>query len=122
MVLELLNDLFINSSMFYFYFGMIIITIGVSQLLMIHHNARGTQTNFSIRQAQNISLNVASYDKPLVSHELFIIWFVKSFKRIVKLDDDQEPACTSCFHERFKIRGGQQWKKTYSQPYGNIGF
>lgn|SRR5690625_2697405 len=123
MFLEMINDVFMSSSIFYFYFGMFIMTIGVSKLFMLHQNIWRTRTNISLNDNQSIEIIVSTSERPPISHELFIIWFVKSFKRIDKPDDDLEDSFTSYLYKTVKIRGGQLWKKTtYSQLFERTGY
>lgn len=120
MFLEVLNDLFMSSSVFYVYFGMLLLTIGVSQLFALHLDTWHTRRNWSIEYEQSMKVDRSVNEKPGTINEVFIIWFVKSFKRIDGLDDDADVS-NSYFHLYLKIRGGQLWKKTaYSQPFGNI--
>lgn len=123
MFLELLNDLFMSSSILYFYFGILIMTIGFHQLLLLQQNSWKAQANFHLDDHRYLKVDGPSFEMLASANEPYIIWFVKSFKRIDKPDDDQEDDSTSYFTKSFKIRGGQQWKKTtYSQPYGNTRF
>lgn len=122
MFLEMINDVFMSSSIFYFYFGMFIMTIGISKLFLLHHNLWRTRTNIRLDDRCSIDIVVSIYERPLISHEQFIIWFVKSFKRIDQPDDDIEGPSNSYLYNVVKIRGGQLWKKTaYSQSLGNTG-
>lgn len=119
MFLEMINDLVMGSPIFYLYFGMFIMTIGISKLLIVQQSIWRTRTNINLDDNQSIKVNVSAFERPLISHELFIIWFVKSFKRIDKPDDDLEDPSTSYLYNEVKIRGGQLWKKaTYSQDFG----
>ncbi len=116
MFLEMINDVFMSSSIFYFYFGMVMMTIGVSKLFMLHQNIWRTRTNISLDDSQSINVAVSIYERSLISHELFIIWFVKSCKRMDQPDDDLEAPSISYLYKEVKIRGGQLWEKTtYSQ-------
>lgn len=122
MLLELINDVFMSSSIFYVYFGAIFLTIGVRQLYILHHQGWKSDTPFLLKQHQYIKIDVDSFEQRMLMNELFIIWFVKTFKRIDKPDDDKEDDSFSYFKRYLKIRGGQLWKQTaYSPPYGNIG-
>jgi len=123
MFLDLLNDLFVNSSVFYIYFGMFIITIGISQLLILHQDIWRIRTHLNVNHYQDRQVDSSLFEKPLVSHELFIMWFVKTCKRIDKLDSDQEDESNSYFNHHLKIRGGQLWiKTTYLQPFGDMPY
>lgn len=120
MLLELINDVFMNSSIFYVYFGVIFLTIGIRQLYILHQGWQA-DTSFSLKQHQYIKVDVNSFEQRVLMNELFIVWFVKTFKRIDKPDDDKEDDSFSYFKWDLKIRGGQLWKQTaYSQPYENI--
>jgi len=122
MFLEMINDVFMSSSIFYFYFGMFIMTIGVSKLLMIQHNLWKTHSHIRLEDSQSIHVVVFGYERPLMSHQRFIIWFIKSCKRLDQPDDDLEDPSISYLYKVVKIRGGQLWEKTtYSQPLGSTG-
>jgi hypothetical protein len=123
MFLEMINDLFMSSSIFYFYFGMFIMTIGISKLFTLQQGHWRTRTNISFNDNESMRANVSFFERILVSHELFIIWFVKSFKRIDKPDDDLEDLSISYLYTEIKIRGGQLWKKVIcSQAFGRTEF
>lgn len=121
MFLELINDLFMSSSVFYVYFGMLLLTIGVSQLFALHLQTWNNGTNWSLNHQQLMKVDRTSNQKPLSMNETFITWFVKAFKRIDTIDDDQEDGSNSYFKHHLNIRGGQLWRKTtYSQSFGNL--
>lgn len=120
MFLELINDLFISSSVFYAYFGILLLTVGFSQLFILHHHVWKTQTDVWIGDYQYITLDHLLYEQPILVNERIIIWFVKTFKKINKRDDDEEDESASYLNNK-NIRGGQLWgKTTYSQPLGTI--
>src|SRR5690625_4671024 len=105
MFVELINDLFMSSSVFYLYFGLLIITFGISQLSMVHQNGWKMRPNFSLIDHQYMKIDVSLIEKPLINHELYIRWFIKALKRIDTLDDDKEDASNSYFNRNSKIRG-----------------
>jgi len=122
MFLEMINDVFMSSSIFYFYFGMFIMTIGVSKLLMLQHNLWKTHANIRLNNSQSIGVAEFRYERPPMSHQRFIIWFIKSCKRLDQPDDDGEDPSISYLYKGVKIRGGQLWEKTtYSQPLRSTG-
>lgn len=121
MYLELINDLFINSYIFYLYFGMILVAVGVSQLINLNHSFFQTQSFFSVDRQQQIDVDNYQVVVPSILHETFISWFNKSCKIIDKLDDDQEEPSHSYVYQIFNIRGGRIWNLVaYSQPLKNI--
>lgn len=121
MFLELINDVLMGSSVFYVYFGILLLTIGAGQLSALHFQAWQTRSSFFIDDNQSVKMDVGFYETPVQVNGPFIMWFVKVFKRIDKLDDDKEDNKASYFKQSFKIRGGQLWRKTaYSPPFGHI--
>lgn len=121
MFVELINDLFMSSSVFYLYFGLLIVTFGIGQLSMVHQNGWKMRANFSLIDHQYMKIDVSLIEKPLINHELYIRWFIKALKRIDTLDDDKEDASNSYFNRNSKIRGGQLWEKAaYSPAYVDI--
>lgn len=120
MFLELLNDLFVNSSIFYFYFGFILTAIGVSQFVRLNHYALHSRYEFSLHERKAIKIDIEYIEKPMIRNESIIVWFVKTSKRIDK-PDDKEDDSASYFNKKLKIRGGQLWKETaYSLSLKNI--
>lgn len=120
MFLELMNDLLINSSMFYVYFGMIIATIGISQLLLMQYHGLNSRRSVLTEQV-NIPISSSHEQLFHVFNEPFIVWFGKSCKRMFTTDDDLEDNNSSYFIRTHKIRGGQLWTKTsYAPPFVNI--
>lgn len=123
MFLEMINDLFMGSSIFYFYFGMFIMTIGISKMFVIRQSIWRTRTNIRLADHQSIKIAVLTAERQLVSHELFITWFVKTFKRIDQPDDDLEGPSSSYLYNKVKIRGGQLWENTtYSPSFERTAF
>ncbi|WP_368654600.1 hypothetical protein AB4Y30_06100 [Ornithinibacillus sp. 4-3] len=117
MFLEVLSDLFANSPVFYMYFGMFIFTVGWSQMLIFQHHRLHVHMNVTINELQKVEVDNRMFTQPLIQHVLFINWFIKKFKRADKSSTDQEDTSLSYFKNRFKIRGGQKWRKTtYLHP------
>lgn len=121
MYLDLINDLFVNSSVFYLYFGILLISIGATQLIGLQFNIRKTKISFNTDDHKQIKINDDYFDSSLIMLDYLINWFVKTFKRIDKLVDDNEDAFSSYFNNNFKIRGGLLWNM-YSLRLKNIGF
>lgn len=123
MFLDLFNDLFINSSLFYVYFGVLLTTIGIHQFGYLRYTMVTTRSEFVIKDCNNVKLDLEGLKKPVFSNESFIVWFIVTFKRIDLPDDDKEDATFSNFIHMLKIRGGQKWAKTtYSPLLKNIVF
>lgn len=121
MFLELMNDLLINSPMFYVYFGIVLSTIGAIQLIRMSQYVFNSGYEVTLHRHKTININIELIDKPIIPDEPKIIWFIKSFKRINKPDDDKEDSQFSYFTNAFKIRGGFLWRETsYSRSLKNI--
>ncbi len=121
MFLELMNDVLINSSVFYIYFGMFLAVVGLGQLFIIQKSYWKMQQNISLSDYRRVNVDISLLEMPLVCHETFVNWFIKTFKRTDKLSTDEEDESTSYFARVFKIRGGLIWRKTaYSRPFENI--
>lgn len=120
MFLEVLNDLLMSSSIFYVYFGMLLMTIGISQLLIIQHNLRGPQYEFSLYDVKYVKLRIACSDMPLSSQQLFMNWFVKSFQRIAHFDDDDEDDSVPYFTQYLQIREDNDGQKQHTHEPAEI--
>lgn len=120
MILELFHDVLINSSMFYVYFGMILVTIGIGQLLLLqYHSFQGRK--YVQTDQINIHLLKVHEEQYFVFNEPFMIWFGKSCKRMFTTDDDLEDDYSSYFNVKRKIRGGKIWTKTsFAPPFKHI--
>lgn len=122
MFLELLNNAFIDSSLFYFYFGIILVSFGFTYFINFHNNDSVMSDYFLGDKHQNIKVNLSHMKKSLIINESFIVWLIITFKRTDE-KDDKEDNSSSYFKNEFKIRGGQLWKETScSQPLKNIDF
>lgn len=120
MFLELISDVLMNSAMFYMYFGLILATIGISQLLIMQYHTVYTRNSLYTEKV-NIQLYATFEKQSVVFNEPFIVWFGKSCKRMFTTDDDLEDDSLSYFMQIDKIRGGQLWIKTvYAPSFGNI--
>lgn len=120
MFLELLNNAVMDSSFFYFYFGITLVSFGMMYLIDFHPIESVTSNYFLSDEHQNIKIKLNQMKKPLIINESFIVWLIITFKRIDE-KDDKEDNSSSYFTNEFKIRGGQIWKETYcSQPLKNI--
>ncbi|GEN89218.1 hypothetical protein MKY30_12220 [Oceanobacillus sp. FSL W8-0428] len=122
MFLELFNNTFIDSSIFYMYFGVVLMTMGIMYFVNLHHNTPVVYEYSFGGRHQNIKINKNQMGKTLIINEPFMIWLIITFKRIDQKDDKIDNL-SSCFKNEFKIRGGQLWKNmAYSQPLKNTGF
>lgn len=121
MILELLNTAFLDSTFFYLYLGILLITFGVMYFNKLYN--KNFIDSYSFReQEQYTKININQLEKRFVINESFVDWLIIAFKRIDE-KDDKEDNSNSYFKSEFKIRGGARWnKKAYLQPYGNIGF
>jgi|SRR5699024_1231593 len=120
MFLELFNNAFIDSSIFYLYFGVILMTIGIMYFVNLHHNNAIVRESFFVDKHQKIKINLSHMEKALIINEPFIVWLIIAFKRIDEKDDKADNF-SSYFKNELKIRGGEKWdKKAYLQPYENI--
>jgi len=121
MFLELINEVFMGSTVFYVYFGILLLTIGAGQLSALGFQAWQTRSSLIIDKNQSVDMAVGSCETPVQVNEPFIMWFAKVFKRMDTFDDDKEDNKAFYFKQSFKIRGGQLWRKTaYSQRSGHI--
>lgn len=122
MFLELFNSAIIDSSIFYMYFGVMLMTMGVMFFVHFHHNNPIVYDYVLGNEHRNIKINIRYMDKTFIINEPFIIWLIVTCKRIDEKDDKND-STASYFKKKFKIRGGQLWeKRAYSQPLKNISF
>src|SRR5699024_1406126 len=122
MFLELINNAFLDSSFFYLYMGIILITFGVIYFNNLY-NKHFVESDYLFGDKhQNTKINISHLEKPLITNEPFVVWLIITFKRIDE-KDDKEDNSPSYFNSKFKIRGGQSWKETaYSLTLKNIVF
>lgn len=123
MFLELINDLLIHSTVFYIYFGMLLVTIGISQVFVMRsftwhsHSPIYVKDPFDIKRYLDHCLEILTADQKVLH------WFVKSFKRIDTVDDDEEDESNSYISHILNIRGGLKCQTiVYPQPFGKFSF
>lgn len=122
MFLELLNNAFTDSSLFYLYFGIILVSFGAMHIIHFHNNNPLMDDYLFVDKHQNIKISLTYMEKALITTKPFLDWLILTFKRIDE-KDDKEDNSFSYFNRALKIRGGQLWKKTAcSQPLKNIVF
>lgn len=122
MLLELFNNAFIDSSIFYMYFGVILMTMGIMYFVNLHHNTPIIYEYSFGSKHRNIKINMNQMGKTLIINEPFLIWLIITFKRVDQKDDKMDNV-SSYFKNEFKIRGGELWENmAYSQPLKNTGF
>ncbi|WP_080875294.1 hypothetical protein [Oceanobacillus timonensis] len=120
MFLELFHNAFIDSSFFYMYFGVILMTMGIMYFVHFHHNHPIVYDYVIGNKHQNMKIDISHLEKNFVINEPFILWLIMICKRIDEKDDKND-SVSSYFKKELKIRGGQLWKKmAYSQPLKNI--
>src|SRR5690625_4030044 len=121
MFFELINEVFMGLSVFYVYFGMLLLTIGAGQLSALHFQAWQVRSSLIVNDHQAIHLDVRSCEAVGRVNESVIMWFAKVYIRIDKLVDDEEDNIVSYFKLSFKIREGQLWRQSdFSRPFGDI--
>lgn len=122
MFLELFNNAFMDSSIFYLYFGVILMTIGIMYFVNLHHNNPIVRDYFFVDKHQSSKIDLSAIGKTLIINEPFITWLIITFKRTDE-NDGKEDVIASYFKNEFKIRGGQLWKETaYSHSLESIVF
>lgn len=122
MILELFNNAFIESSIFYMYFGVVLVTMGIMYFVHLHHSHPIVYDYDFGDKHQNIKINISHMKKTLMINEAFVVWLILTFKRIDEIDGKTDNLA-SYFNKKFKIRGGQLWENmAYSQPLKNIRF
>lgn len=116
MLLEFLNSALIDSSFFYVYFGIIIISLGALVLMNIQWNKSMTTHAFFIKNHQMLKVNPSQINKPIMTRESFIDWLTLIQSRTSE-KDDKEDNTSSYFTSDFKIRGGQLCKAAACSPF-----
>ncbi|MFD1066915.1 hypothetical protein [Oceanobacillus locisalsi] len=120
MFLELIQNAFIDSSFFYMYFGVMLMTMGIMYFVHFHHNHPLVYDSVFGDKRQNAKIDISHLGKTFVINEPFIIWLIIICKRIDEKDDKNDNV-SSYFKKELKIRGGQLRKEmAYSQPLKNI--
>jgi len=121
MMLDLLNTAIIDSTFFYLYLGILLITFGIMYFNILYNKSFIDSYSFSDKD-QYTKINLNQLGQLMVINEAFVDWLIITFKRIDE-KDDKEDNSNSYFNRGFKIRGGARWKKeAYLLPYRNIGF
>src|SRR5699024_7432210 len=122
MFLELLNNAFLDSTFFYLYLGIILITFGVMYFNNLYNKHFIDNDYVFSDNHQMIKIDINCLEKPLITNEPFVVWLIITFKRIDE-KEDEEDNFPSYFKGMFKIRGGQSWNETaYSLTLKNIAF
>lgn len=117
---ELLNQVFLESSVIYLYVGLFLITFGVMYFNHLYNKHFIHNDYLLSDRHQNTKINISQLDQPFITNESFIVWMILICKRTDE-KDDKEDSNHSYFTHRFKIRGGQLWKETtYSLGLRNI--
>lgn len=120
MFFELINNAFFDTTFFYLYLGLVVITFGIILLNHLYNKYFIKGISLFDDKHQTSKINLSQIERPLIINESFDIWLIMTFKRIDE-EDDKSDNFPSYFKLKLKIRGGEKWdKKTYLQPYGNI--
>lgn len=110
--LEVISEFFMNSAVFYLYFGMILMAIGLTQISFLQYQGHKVQIAVHLKEVALKQIEKQWFTKPLIHHVNFIKWFIKTFRRMNKMSTDIEDDGASNFLNRYKIRGGQSCSKT----------
>lgn len=120
MFFELINNAFFDSTFFYLYLGLIVITFGIILLNHLYNNHFIKGGFLFNDKHQTSKINFNQIERPIIINESFVIWLIITFKRIDEKDDKADNFA-SYFKLKLKIRGGERWDKiTYLLPYENI--
>src|SRR5699024_1614343 len=116
MLLEVLNSTLIDSSFFYLYFGIILISLGSLVLMNIQWNKSMTTNSFTLYNHQMMKVNPRQMSKPVMTREPFVDWLTLTHSRINR-NDDKEDDSASYFTSDFKIRGGRLCQAAACSPF-----
>lgn len=116
MLLEFLNSALMDSSFFYLYFGILIISLGKFVLMNIQWNKSMATHSLFIKNHQLMKVNPSQINKPIMTREPFIDWLTLVHSKTSE-KDDKEDHTSSYFTSDFKIRGGQLCKAAACLPF-----
>src|SRR5699024_10403623 len=104
MFLEMIYNAFLDSSFFYLYMRIIVITFGVIYFNNLY-NIHFVESDYLFGDKhQNTKINISHLEKTLITNELFVVWLIITFKRIDE-KDDKEDNSPSYFNSKFIISG-----------------
>ncbi|UOQ83521.1 hypothetical protein [Gracilibacillus salinarum] len=120
MFFEIIQSIFFDTTFFYLYLGLAMITFVVILVNQLYSNHFMESKHLIGDKYETTKVNLGMIERPLIINHSFVNWLIIAFKRIDE-KDDKEDSFSSYFKSEFKIRGGERWnKKTYLQPYENI--
>ncbi|MFA1820195.1 hypothetical protein ACDX78_08415 [Virgibacillus oceani] len=122
MMVEMLNELFADSSSIYFYFSIFFSGMGMFKLTQFGLHKFIGNTHVSIRKSHAVQIQSAPIQNSIGEATDIMNWIVRKAKRIESPDDDNADAHTiSFFLNDDKKRGGQRWgENLYSLTQKNI--
>jgi len=116
---ELLNELVMQSTLFYVYFGFIFVTIGMVLFFILQANLTSESLTYHVEEKveEQTIVNIL----PVRLDEQFITWFIRTYRKANIIPDDLEPLRISLLKMNDLI-GGFKWKRKtrYLQNLGNI--
>lgn len=118
LIIDLMYELVVQSALFSVYFSMIVFALGLTTFFVVV--PRLFARHIVIRVRNDYRLTQRRFELPQVMRQVFIVWFVRVFKRSNVVQDVDEDSFSLSFTKCFTIRGGERWKNTYSQMDGNL--
>ncbi|TFJ91898.1 hypothetical protein [Lentibacillus salicampi] len=110
MVIELLYELFTETSPFYLYLSMVLSAMAAIKLIQFDHLHEFTgHGHVYKRKTHAIQIHSAPIQEPIGEATEIMDWIVKMAKRIDAPDDDKDDHAFSFFKPMMKKRGGQLW-------------
>ncbi|WP_164217168.1 hypothetical protein [Virgibacillus sp. YIM 98842] len=122
MMVELLTELFADSSSMYFYFSIFLSGIGTIKFTQFGLNRFIGNTHVAIRKCHAAKIQTAPILDSIGEATEIMDWIVRKTKRIEAPDDDNTDNHVFSFLQNYgKKRGGQRWDgNLYSLSQINI--
>ncbi|MFD1361228.1 hypothetical protein [Lentibacillus salinarum] len=121
MIIEILHELFADTSPFYVYFSICLSVIGTINLTQFDLHQFIGHAHVYTRESHAIQIQSAPIQASIGEATDIMDWIVQKAKRIDAPDDDTDDHTLSFFKTTMKKRGGPRWNEhLYSRLPKNI--
>lgn len=118
LLIDLLYELLMQSALFSVYFTMFVFALGLTAIFVVV--PRLFEGRVVVKTGNDYRLSQRRFQLPSVVGRVFIVWFIRVFKRADVVQDLDEDAISLSFLKAFYKRGGEKWRSTYSRMDENI--
>lgn len=118
LLIDLFYELVMQSALFSIYFSMFVLAFGLSTLFVVV--PRLLERHVVVGTCHDYRLSQRRFELPQVIRRVFIVWFIRVFKRADVVQDLDEDSFSLSFQAVFQFRGGEKWKSAYSREDKSI--